>query len=120
MVWLQYLITIVLTVISGVLTFIVTSLVKDNKRLRKEKREATTKTNKALSDGVMSLLKIQLIEYHDKYMRGGEIPSYVYENWDNMYKAYRNLGGNGMVEHMNEEIHRLELRKEDADNSKEC
>ena len=113
MVWLQYLITIVLTVISGILTFVVTSLIKDNKRLRKEKRDANANTNKALSNGVMSLLKIQLIEYHDKYMKDAHIPSYVYENWSIMYNAYKDLGGNGMVEHMNEEIHRLEMRQEE-------
>ena len=112
---IQYLITIAMTVISGVLTFIVTSLVKDNKRLRKEKREANANTNKALSNGVMSLLKIQLIEYHDKYMKADHIPSYVYENWAVMYQAYRDLGGNGMVEHMNEEIHRLELREQNEE-----
>lgn len=105
----QYFTTVLLSVISGVLVYVVQNLLRENDRLRKEHKEADLVKQKALSDGVMSLLKIQLIEYHDKYMLNGNIPSYVYDNWDIMYKSYRDLGGNGMVEHMNEEIHRLQL-----------
>ncbi|WP_243126949.1 hypothetical protein [Hominisplanchenecus murintestinalis] len=45
----------------------------------------------------MLLLRVQLIEYHDKYMKLGSIPSYAYENFVEMYQAYHELGGNGMV-----------------------
>lgn len=41
--------------------------------------------------------RVQLIEYHDKYMKLGEIPSYAYQNFCEMYDAYHALGGNGMV-----------------------
>ena len=44
-------------------------------------------------------------------MRLGEIPSYAYENFCEMYQAYHDLGGNGMVEKMNEEIGNLHLKK---------
>ena len=57
----------------------------------------------------MLLLKIQLIEYHDKYMKSGDIPSYVYDNFDEMYKVYATLGGNGMVKHMKESIDKLRI-----------
>ena len=49
------------------------------------------------STGTMLLLRVQLIEYHDKYMKLGSIPSYAYENFVEMYQAYHELGGNGMV-----------------------
>ena len=107
--WWQYLITIVSTVVSGVLVYAVQNLLRENDRLRREHKEADLVKQKALSDGVMSLLKIQLIEYHDKYMADGNIPTYVYDNWDIMYNSYRKLGGNGMVEHLNEEIDRLRV-----------
>lgn len=45
------------------------------------------KDRDANSKGTMLLLRVQLIEYHDKYMRLGSIPSYAYENFCEMYNA---------------------------------
>lgn len=70
------------------------------------------KSEDANSKGTMLLLRVQLIEYHDRYMALGYIPSYAYENFVEMYEAYHNLGGNGMVTHMQEEVKKLEIRKE--------
>ena len=61
--------------------------------------------------GTMLLLRVQLIEYHDRYMREGDIPSYALDNFIEMYEAYHELGGNGMVTAMYEEILELEIRK---------
>lgn len=58
----------------------------------------------------MLLLRVQLIEYHTKYMRLGEIPSYAYQNFEEMYEAYHDLGGNGMVKKMYEEIKELHIK----------
>lgn len=63
------------------------------------------------SKGTMLLLRVQLIEYHDKYMKLGEIPSYAYDNFVEMYNAYHALGGNGMVTKMYNEIQALHLGK---------
>lgn len=70
------------------------------------------KSRDANSRGTMLLLRVQLIEYHDKYMSLGHIPSYAYENFCEMYEAYHSLGGNGMITHMYEEVEELEIRKE--------
>ena len=70
------------------------------------------KNEDANSKGTMLLLRVQLIEYHDRYMALGHIPSYAYENFVEMYDAYHDLGGNGMVTHMYEEVKKLEIRKE--------
>lgn len=67
------------------------------------------KDRSANSKGTMLLLRVQLIEYHDKYTSLGEIPSYAYENFVEMYQAYHELGGNGMVTKMYEEIKELHL-----------
>lgn len=64
----------------------------------------------ANSKGTMLLLRVQLIEYHDKYVKLGEIPSYAFENFAEMYNAYHALGGNGMVTKMYNEIQELHLR----------
>lgn len=69
------------------------------------------KDRDANSQGTMMLLRVQLIEYHDKYMKLGEIPSYAYENFCEMYDAYHALGGNGMVTKMKQEIEELHLKK---------
>lgn len=74
--------------------------------LKKQKRDRD-----ANSKGTMLLLRVQLIEYHDKYMELGEIPSYAYDNFNEMYDAYHKLGGNGMVTKMKQEIEELHLRK---------
>ena len=74
--------------------------------LKKQKRDRD-----ANSKGTMLLLRVQLIEYHDKYMRIGEIPSYAYENFNEMYDAYHKLGGKGMVTKMKQEIEELHLKK---------
>jgi len=70
------------------------------------------KSEDANSRGTMLLLRVQLIEYHDRYTALGHIPSYAYENFVEMYEAYHDLGGNGMVTHMYEEVKKLEIRKE--------
>lgn len=65
----------------------------------------------ANSKGTMLLLRVQLIEYHDKYVKLGYIPSYAYDNFVEMYKAYRALGGNGMITKMYEDVCKLPIRK---------
>lgn len=86
--------TIALPVVLGYIVWLLQNQKKD--------RDANTK-------GTMLLLRVQLIEYHDKYMKLGEIPSYAYENFEEMYEAYHKLGGNGMVTKMKEEIEELHL-----------
>ena len=74
--------------------------------LKKQKKDRD-----ANSKGTMLLLRVQLIEYHDKYMMLGDIPSYAYENFMEMYDAYHALGGNGMITKMMHEIEELHLKK---------
>ena len=100
-----YAISIIMSVTSGVLLAVVKNLIDDNKKLKRERQDK----EKAVQDGMMLLLKIQLIEYHDKYMTADEIPTYVYDNFDEMYKVYKTLGGNGMVKHMKESIDKLRI-----------
>ena len=75
-------------------------------RLKRQKKDRD-----ANGRGTMLLLRVQLIEYHDRYMREGDIPSYALDNFIEMYEAYHELGGNGMVTAMYKEILELEIRK---------
>lgn len=74
--------------------------------LKKQKKDRD-----ANSKGTMLLLRVQLIEYHDKYTILDSIPPYAYENFCEMYEAYHELGGNGMITKMKEEIDELHLKK---------
>lgn len=74
--------------------------------LKKQKKDRD-----ANSKGTMLLLRVQLIECHDKYMEIGSIPSYAFENFCEMYEAYHELGGNGMITKMKEEVEKLHLKK---------
>lgn len=69
------------------------------------------KVRNANSAGTMLLLRVQLIEYHGKYTQLGNIPSYAYQNFCEMYDAYHELGGNGMVTKMKQEIDELHLKQ---------
>lgn len=90
--------TIVLPILLGYIVWLLKQQKKD--------RDANSK-------GTMLLLRVQLIEYHDKYMKLGEIPSYAYENFVEMYNAYHALGGNGMATKMYEEIKEIRLKNGD-------
>ena len=91
--------TIALPVVLGYIVWLLQNQKKD--------RDANTK-------GTMLLLRVQLIEYHDRYMKLGSIPSYAYENFLEMYEAYHKLGGNGMITKMKEEIEELHLGRAGA------
>ena len=74
--------------------------------LKRQKRDRD-----ANGKGTMLLLRVQLIEYHDRYVALGHIPFYALENFIEMYEAYHELGGNGTVTEMYKEILELEIRK---------
>jgi len=73
------------------------------------------KARDANAKGTMLLLRVQLIEYHDRYMELGAIPSYAYQNFVEMYDCYHELGGNGMITKMKTEIDQLHLKKKEED-----
>lgn len=104
-----------------VLGYIVWVLKEQRKRAAKdaeEREERIAKENdvrNASAEGMMLLLRLKLIEYHSEYMEKGEIPSYAYENFNDMYNTYHKLGGNGMVTKMKEEIEELHFKRKDSE-----
>ena len=88
--------TIVLPILLGYIVWLLKNQKKD--------RDANSK-------GTMLLLRVQLIEYHAKYTALGTIPSYAYQNYCEMYEAYHELGGNGMVTKMKQEIEELHIKR---------
>ena len=108
---MSYVLTITASVASAMLAFILQSVMRENNRLKKEKEEKRAQTELAIQDGVVCLLRVELIEYHTKYMRLGYITSHALQNWLLMYKAYKSLGGNGMIDHMKAEIEELHIEE---------
>lgn len=96
----------IMNIISVALPIILSALMSYVVFLLKEQK----KDRDANAKGTMLLLRVQLIEYHDKYVEEGEIPSYAYDNFDEMYEAYHALGGNGMITKMYNEIQELHLK----------
>lgn len=107
---MNYIITIMTSVASAMLVFILQSVIRENSRLKREQEEKHNQEEAALKDGVLCLLRVKMIEYHAKYMELGYISSNAFQNWMLMYKAYKALGGNGMIEHMKEEIEELHIK----------
>lgn len=70
------------------------------------------KDRDANSEGTKMLLMVKLIEYHDKYMALGCIPSNAYDNFQKMYSCYIKMGdGNTSIEKMHQEIEELNLKQ---------
>lgn len=107
---MEYVISIALSVVSTVLAFMLKSYITENKELRKEKEAKQSQRETALENGVVCLLRKQLMEDYTKYMSLSYISSKALESGLLMYKAYKDLGGNGMIDHMEEEIQNLPIR----------
>jgi len=76
------------------------------KRIKKRQNEQERK-NEAIEKGVQALLRNELIRRYREYEIKGELSILDKENIEHMFTEYKNLGGNGTVEKMYEEL--LEL-----------
>lgn len=72
------------------------------------------KREKALEEGVKCLLRSKLIDYHDKYIERGYCPIYVKESARRSYDAYHNLGGNGVITKLFQDLMALPETEKDA------
>lgn len=81
------------------------------------KTKGLFKREKALSDGVQSLLRNQLIEYHDKYSAKKYCPIYAKEAARRCYEAYHDLGGNGVITKLYNDI--MLLAEEEPENQED-
>ena len=62
---MDYLVPILTSVVSGVLVFILQSVIKENRELKKKKDETDAKEQSALKEGVLCLLRDSLIKAHN-------------------------------------------------------
>lgn len=105
-----YVVTLVFGLLSTVLGFMLTSKIKENNDLKREKEKRDAQREKALENGVVCILRKHLMDEHEIWMRRGFITPKALESGLLMYKAYKQLGGNGMIDHMEEEIQELPIK----------
>jgi hypothetical protein len=99
-----YIITLVVSVVSGVLVFLLQQTIRENRNLKKEKAEAECTWRTAVEDGLRQLLSVQLEEMYDRYSESDTIPRRAYSRWMKIHAAYKKLRGNGTFDHMHEEL----------------
>lgn len=58
----------------------------------------------AMELGTQALLRAQIIHIYNKYMERGYLPIYECENIEELYKQYKNLGGNGTITKLVEKL----------------
>jgi len=63
--------------------------------------------DKAIEEGLVALLRNELVRRYREYEQKGEMSILDKENIEDMFKQYENLGGNGTVKKMCKEL--LEL-----------
>ena len=98
--------TILLPILLGYIVW----LLKEQRKTAENNRRAEDEKRDAISRGAMLLLRVQLIEYHEKWMQRGYVTKHGIENFIEMYNTYHSLGGNGMMTHLLEEVSELPIR----------
>ena len=93
------------TVLGGLLGFISTKLKKN-----KEKEEEEKKKINVLEQGVQALLRNEIIRRYREFESKGEISILDQENLDEMFIQYQNLGGNGTVKKMMNDLYELKTK----------
>ena len=103
-------VAIVTSVVSGMLLFILQSVIKENKKMKREKEDREATRNSAIENGLVCILRKHLMDEHEFWISKGYITPKALESGLLMYGAYKKLGGNGMIDHMEEEIQELPIR----------
>lgn len=101
---MDYIITILVSIISGISLFALQMVIRENRDLKKKKDAESEEEKKALQNGVRQLLSVRLEEMYDRYADSDTIPRRAYDRWMKLHHAYKGLHGNGTFDHMKEEI----------------
>lgn len=86
-------------IIEFLLGVVTTALVAKIKQQKKE--------SNSLKDGMLSLLRAELIRSGEKYMEKEWVPIYAKDAYDKAYNAYHGLGGNGTMTQLHEQVMEL-------------
>lgn len=101
---MEYILSIIVSVIATILGFILKEQIKENRDLRRKQEEDRDCKETALETGVRQLLCVRLEEIYDQYANSESIPRRAYDRWMKLHSAYKGLHGNGTFNHMKEEL----------------
>ena len=101
---MEYLISALLTIVTGVLVFVLKTVIGENRELKHKENTENATREKALENGVRQLLSVRLEELYDQYADSEKIPRRAYDRWMKLHAAYKGLHGNGTFDHMKEEL----------------
>jgi len=85
------------------------------KKLNRKLNE-TRKKDDAIELGIQALLRAQMIADYNHYNEKGSAPIYARENFENVYRQYHNLGGNGVMTDIHTKFMELPIPKGEHDN----
>lgn len=107
MTWYQILALVgIPSVITAILNWI------ERRAIRKEKaQEKKADKTDALALGVQALLRAQMITDYNNYVEKGYAPIYARENFENCWKQYESLGGNGVMTDIHKKFMELPTQK---------
>lgn len=95
-------------IVGGTLTYCINTI-KNYKNKLKIKTENENIQNTAL----LYLLQAQLTNTYFVYNEMGEINDYIYKNWLNSFKIYKQLGGNDYVDTLKQKMENWVIVKTD-------
>lgn len=101
------------TILKWAITFILGTIIGYiGTRLKKEKEKNTKniKKEKIKEQALQALLRDRLIEKYRHFKQLGEMTILDKENIDHLYTEYRNLGGNGTVKELYEDMGDIEIK----------
>lgn len=107
---LEQIVIYIITTILGMALGYVTSKFKKNKKLEEEKEKEEKKKINVLEMGVQALLRNEIIRRYREFESKGEISILDKENLEEMFEQYKNLGGNGTVKKMMDELLNLKTK----------
>lgn len=94
------------TILKWLIPFILGAIISFVSSLFKKEKNK----NKALENAVQSLLRDRLIEKYRLYKTRGEMTILDKENIDHLYSEYINLGGNGTVKELFEDLQHIQIK----------
>lgn len=103
------------TIIKWIITFVLGSImgyISTKLKKEKEKNWKEEKKNKALENAVQSLLRDRLIEKYRIFKKQGYMTILDKENLNHLFEEYKNLGGNGTVKQLLEDMSDIEIKVE--------
>lgn len=96
--WQQILGWFIPFLLGSVITFLINRVKKDKKK------------DKAIETGVQALLRNEIIRRYREFESKGEISILDKENLEEMFVQYKNLGGNGTVKKMMDDLLNLKTK----------